>query len=1047
MREKYLLHQFACEGHGVWSWHILCRGPAALISYIVRALAIRNLYMFNILNRQSLHLLLIFAGLLFTACSVERKNPLSKAYHNTTAHYNGYFLAKEKMAAIEKGLQEQMVYDYNQLLPLYPNIDSTTFKAFEADLEDVVKKASFPIQYHKNSKWIDDSYVLIGKVRYYQLNFTDAAQTFRYVNSSSADRHTRHEALVWLMRTFMQEKEWDNALAVSEVLRKERLNKENARELYLARAHYHLQQGDTAAMVENLALSIPNFEKRDEQSRVRFSLARLYQSTTEDKKAYAQYNKILRRNPPFDLGFFSRLYLGQVTELSNSQGKDRIAKYYKKMLKDSKNAEYRDKIYYEMALFELRQQNYDKALALLQQSLKENGTLANQKSYSYLLAGEIYFENLSKYNLAQAYYDSAVQVYPQLAPGYEQVLQRKNVLTDFVTQYNTIQTQDSLQRLARLSEEERSSYLRQLVQKEEEQRLQAIALQQERLQKSQQRNNRTVTSNQNNTGFATASTSAGGVWYFDNPAAMATARSEFARKWGDRPLQDSWRLQTRGEMGTEVQVAQQETASPAAESAQDVETRLESQVQAYLENIPLTTAAMQKSEKQVEEALFELGKIYSQKLNDSPHAIEAYEQLLQRFAASEHAPEVNYSLYLLYDKAGDERKSLYYKNLKQQYAGTIYAKLVDDPTFMSKNAEDNVRARALYDAAYSGYEQQRYKEASALLAQLESRYPHNDISDKVAFLGVMVTARTEKPQALRDHLNRFKASHPTSPLREKANQLLAMYADLEQKNLLRQEAPSITPVVNKGAEAEAEKARASLSTAIASTDNRLALPLARQEQYQKIKEEVDLPSAPTAEPKQEQPEPKQEVQAEPLQEKPEPKQPAISQEEKVAVQEEQQPEQPPVLAQETVTPPAQADALLQPMDSVFINARMLPDTLEYSAEPDSVYYFVIAHPAAAPAFKDIRDKYERYNSTYYKDQKMSIEALAFSGGRMMMVMRSFNSLKVAQDYNIKQKGPMSPVGRIRGVDFTTFVISASNYRLFLRKQDLEAYLTFFRNNY
>ena len=169
------------------------------------------------------------------ACSVERNNPLSKTYHNTTARYNGYFLAKEKLNAIEQGLVKDMQYDYNQVLPIYPRIDSTVAKALAPELEDVIKKASFPIQYHKNSKWIDNSYILIGQANFYQLNFGEAARTFKYVNSISKNDDDRHHALVWLMRTFLQMSELDNAQQVSEYLRKERLNKDNARELYLAK--------------------------------------------------------------------------------------------------------------------------------------------------------------------------------------------------------------------------------------------------------------------------------------------------------------------------------------------------------------------------------------------------------------------------------------------------------------------------------------------------------------------------------------------------------------------------------------------------------------------------------------------------------------------------------------------------------------------------------------------------------------------------------------------------------------------------------------------
>src|SRR5690606_27591071 len=127
--------------------------------------------------KNSPYLLFVLACLMLAGCSAERNNPLSKAYHNTTARYNGYFLAKEKLDAIEKCIQYQTVYDYNRPLPIFPPIDSATYKAHTADLEDVIKKASFPIQYHPNSKWIDDSYLVIGKVRFYELNFPEAAQT------------------------------------------------------------------------------------------------------------------------------------------------------------------------------------------------------------------------------------------------------------------------------------------------------------------------------------------------------------------------------------------------------------------------------------------------------------------------------------------------------------------------------------------------------------------------------------------------------------------------------------------------------------------------------------------------------------------------------------------------------------------------------------------------------------------------------------------------------------------------------------------------------
>ncbi|WP_449374880.1 type IX secretion system periplasmic lipoprotein PorW/SprE [Botryobacter ruber] len=954
------------------------------------------------------------AGLLLGGCSVERNNPLSKAYHNTSARYNGYFLAREKMKTIEEGIQEQMVYDYNQPLPAFPSIDSTTAKAFAADLEDVVKKASHPIQWHKNSKWIDDSYLLIGKVRYYQLNFPDAIKTFRFVNSTSKEKETRHEALVWLMRTFLQIGDLESAQEVNKHLKQERLNKDNARELYLARVQYHRMLGDTAAVIENLELSLPNFDEKDAQSRVRFSLARLYQSTDQDKEAYKQYSKILRNNPPYDLSFFSRLYMGQVSELSDVQDTERIASYYQKLLKDSKNTEYKDKIYYEMALFELRQQNYQKALEHLRESIKTPGTIKNQKAYSYLLAGEIYFENLNNYNLAQAYYDSAVQVFPQQAAQYEAVVERRNILTEFAKNYSTVQTQDSLQQLARMGEAERLELVRQMVQREEEKRQQELTRQQERALAAEQSQGQSFGMNRNNdTGIGTPAT--GAVWYFDNPAAVATALAEFTRRWGNRPLQDNWRIRSRGEATDQAPVAQEQLPElPGAETAAATEERLEAQVQSYLQNIPLTPEALAQSDEQIEEALFNLGNIYSQKLKDPVKAAETYEQLLQRFPKTEHAAETYYSLFLIHSKADDERKNTYYTRIKQQFPNSTFAKLVDDPDFLSKNAAENIIAHTHYDSAYRYYEQKEYKKAAAKLAELKSNYSYSDIPDKIAYLGVLVTARTEKPQVLREQLLQFKTDYPNSPLQANADKLLAVYTDLEQKNLLRQEAPSLTASAEKNS------------------------TLATVTPEEKVSTEIAVPTPAEKAPESPQAAPALTGQPEPA-DTAKPEQAAVQPADTTQPKQVAQPSEPAtqVAPQPVPADTAGAEAMVTAAE---------PDPMAYSAAPDSAYYVVMVYPTTAPAFKDVDLRYEKYNNTYHKKLGLTVEAADFSEDQTILVMRSFSDENVAQDYKTKQKFPQSPVGRIRGVEFTTFVISSANYQKLLQKKDLEAYLDFYRNN-
>ena len=54
--------------------------------------------------------------------------------------------------------------------------------------------------------------------------------------------------------------------------------------------------------------------------------------------------------------------MAQVTEISRSRDINAARKSFKRLLKDSKNKEFHDKIYYEMGVFELKQKNLNEAI-------------------------------------------------------------------------------------------------------------------------------------------------------------------------------------------------------------------------------------------------------------------------------------------------------------------------------------------------------------------------------------------------------------------------------------------------------------------------------------------------------------------------------------------------------------------------------------------------------------------------------------------------------------------------------------------------------------
>ena len=144
------------------------------------------------------------------ACSSEKDTWTSKAYHNTTAHYNGYYYAREEIRKIEKTLWSSLNDDYGKILRLYPKIDSTLALSYDKEIQEAIKMASLAIQRHPNSKWVDDSYILVGKARLYSLDWGNAIQTLKYVNTKSKDPNAKHQAIIQLVRTFTEHREYNN---------------------------------------------------------------------------------------------------------------------------------------------------------------------------------------------------------------------------------------------------------------------------------------------------------------------------------------------------------------------------------------------------------------------------------------------------------------------------------------------------------------------------------------------------------------------------------------------------------------------------------------------------------------------------------------------------------------------------------------------------------------------------------------------------------------------------------------------------------------------
>ncbi len=691
----------------------------------------------------------------------------SKGYQNMNARYNGYFYANQYLNETYQSLEDRYAYNFNDVLKVFPEIDSGTINANKAKLDDAFKKASQVIEWYKSSDWVDDSYLIIGKIRHLRAQFQFAIETFQYINQTSKDDNARQAALVALMRTYMDMGDVERAQDVSNYLElEEEITDANNLDYKVLLAEFHQRQGNEEGVEEALQEVNELIKNRDQKARTNFILGQLAQKSGNNKEATDYYNLALKGNPPYELVFHAQLNKMSLKDYSRSS-QDQIEKLYKtfdKMLRDGKNLEYQDKIYYVMGQLEQKRSGYDKAIANYRSGTQVEQPNQRQQGLTYLRMGEIYFDQFEDYQRSSLYYDSAVAKLPEDEAGYDKIVKKQTILKDFVTQLNTIALNDSLLALSEMNPVSLDAFL--------DKHLRAEAAKKKELEKKQNRSN----SASNIIASTNTDTSGDNTWYFYNQAAIGQGQLEFQRNWGNRPLEDNWRRSSKTSVAfgldesllSEEEREEQEEKQPKGESNSEFEAEKEK----LLETIPRTDEAKTAAYQAIQEALFNLGRIYRFGLIREDQSAISYETLLSRFPNTEFKLESLFALYTLFEVKDPPRAAQYKQQIISEFPESLTAKTLINPNYLQEKEERNIRLQKQYADAYRMYESGNYVGADQMINNALASFEDVDFLPTVELLSAILKAKTEGLFAYEKALENFIAKHPEGPLFDYANNLL-----------------------------------------------------------------------------------------------------------------------------------------------------------------------------------------------------------------------------------------------------------------------------------
>ncbi|MCE2685798.1 MAG: hypothetical protein LW839_03050 [Cryomorphaceae bacterium] len=736
--------------------------------------------------RTSLNIILTSLLLFLSwACSTENNTPLNRFYHQTTAKYNGHFNAKELLRISLKTYQDSRKEDFYTLLPVYPLPNEKEVKGMLPAIDTAIVKCAKVILNHsmptaenmfyktvEYNKWIDENWLTVGEAYFYKRDYLKALENFQFVKRFFEKDVSAYIASLWIARIYIEQRKYADAKLILDALN-ERAEIQNDKQLtdyipflrnknpeagpqlsnklqfetHRAYADLALRRKEYDLAIDGLSLAIAKCPNAKEKARLNYILGQVHQLQNKMPEAAFHYGKAYKAAAASDIAFNARLNRAMVS------GDDRLMGDLQKMLRDAKNATFKDQIYYAMAIMELSKGNKPLAKAHLTSSAFYSTTNKRQHAQSYEKLGDLSFQE-KNFVYAQKYYDSSARFITDDYPNGEQVKNKATKLADLVKAIEIAQFEDSVQRIAGLSEKDRTAFLEETIKqmkRDEQRRKELEAAKLLALQQSQPTN---TSGNANK-------------FIFNNPKLREEGFNEFRKNWGVRENTDDWRRSERLILNVNIDLQDQD--STQVQASTDIKDSLS--VEALLKDIPLTPEAFKASQERLLDALYTSGVLYKEILNENELAAAQFLAILDKNL--EHPTDLSaaFQLYKIYENGSGSDE--YRQYILKKYPSSDAAKYFKDPDFYVKQKLSAQKDQEAYLALVEKYDQSYFAEVQRATQLIIDTDPANAYRSEYLLLNALAIGQqaTDK-QVLTPLLQRIIDEKPKSDQAIRAKDML-----------------------------------------------------------------------------------------------------------------------------------------------------------------------------------------------------------------------------------------------------------------------------------
>jgi len=765
------------------------------------------------------YLFFLLWTVLLASCTSTKNTGGTRWYHAFNTRYNVYFNGNEAFKQAAKAQLEGYDENYSEMILMYPVSASPKDKpktggAFDKAIEKAVKaikthsiqtkparkagKQNDPkyrefMSRKEYNPFLHNAWMLMAKSQFYNGDFLEAASSFSYISRLyETQPEIAVPAKIWKARCYAEMGWFYDADDILTKLNNPQLTKSQRDLLSSVYADLLIKQKQHAEAIPYMQTAIRSEKNKRQRTRMKYLLGQLYTVTGQNELAYKTFGEVSSSNAPYILELSARI---RQTEVYPGGDAGKMSRKLIQMTKSEKNTEYLDQIYYALGNVYMTVPDTAKATQSYALGVEKSARGGIAKALNQVKLGDIYF-NRRKYMDAQPNYSEALGQLKKSDDAYPRVAKRSEALDALVIHFEAVELQDSLQRLSRMTEEERlavvNKIIAELIKKEKEEKEKAgreeYQTRQEDLRAQQQANRPGAPAIANP---IAPPASGSNDFYFYNQQAVTIGKNAFQQKWGRRKLEDDWRRRNKSnpasdsfeESATADVAAQSEPADTIPksnvnpEAPQPTEPKTASadpkDPQFYLQQIPTTEEELAASDLIISAGLFNMGIVYKDLLEDNPLALETFETLNARFPDNENKQMAYYYMFLICWQDGNmDMANLYKSKIRTEFPESELAIAMADPDYEYNLKMMDVIQDSLYQQTYANYLAGNTQEIRSVYEWISTKYNQSKLMPKFMFLNALSFAQTNEPDTFKILLKGLIDKYPNEDVTALASEMM-----------------------------------------------------------------------------------------------------------------------------------------------------------------------------------------------------------------------------------------------------------------------------------